>query len=324
MNSRLLLMVVVLAALALLALIGLQRALEEAVREREATPPAQENAPAVPEGEAGGDAAKDAEAGKSSSNTANDDSATCLSYAEARRDPGFRQELLRVRRAGLLNDDLESYRHLDDRALESLADTGDAAAMVVLGQRRLLAGQGRDPDLAVDLLAMTAIPEHRDPGPIDLDGLDRALLDEAADWFYRAALHGRIYALQGYGHAVAWREGLLDAPPRLGWVDEAAWEGMTTKQRQILWNPPNVYAEAVYDLAPALTTGISGVAYEVLLAKTDETQTVRDGIVRRFLTEQQKAGLPALEIPLSDFDMEDFQDSLCAGVSDRLERDGFR
>ena len=194
--------------------------------------------------------------------------------------------------------------------------------MVVLGQRRLLSGQGRDPDLAVDLLALTPIPEHRDPGRIER--LDRALLDEAADWFYRAALHGRVYALQGYGNAVGWREGLLEAPVSLGWVDEAVWEDMTTKQRQILWNPPNVYAEAVYDLAPELTTGISGVAYEILLAKTDETQAVRDRIVRRFLADQQKAGLPPLEIPLSDFDMQAFHDSLCAGVSERLERDGFR
>jgi len=324
MNSRLLLMVVILSLLALLALIGLQRALEEAVEEREASPPAQEDARPNPEGEAGGDAAREPEPGIRSNSIANEDSVACLTYAEARRDPGLQQEILRVRRAGLLNDDLESYRYLDDPALENLADTGDAAAMVVLGQRRLLSGQGRDPDLAVDLLAKTPIPEHRKLGPIDFAGLDRALLDEAADWFYRAALHGRVYALQGYGHAVAWREGFRDVPARLGWVDEAVWEGMTTKQRQILWKPANVFAEAVYDLAPALTTGISGVAYEVLVRKTDETQPVRDRIVRRFLTEQQRAGLSPLAIPLSDFDLQDFEDSLCAGVSDRLERDGFR
>lgn len=63
MNSRLLLTVVVLSLLALLALIGLQRALEEAVEEREASPPAQEDARPRPEREAGGDSESDAESG---------------------------------------------------------------------------------------------------------------------------------------------------------------------------------------------------------------------------------------------------------------------
>ena len=56
MNSRLLLTVVVLSLLALLALIGLQRALEEAVEERQASPPAEQDMPAAPE--AGGDEAR--------------------------------------------------------------------------------------------------------------------------------------------------------------------------------------------------------------------------------------------------------------------------
>lgn len=63
MNSRLLLTVVVLSLLALLALIGLQRALEEAVEERKARPPAQEDARPRPEREAGGDSENDAESG---------------------------------------------------------------------------------------------------------------------------------------------------------------------------------------------------------------------------------------------------------------------
>jgi hypothetical protein len=72
MNSRLLLTVVVLSLLALLALIGLQRALEEAVEQREKSTPAQEDVPPRPEGGAGGDGARDAESGMGLSDVANE------------------------------------------------------------------------------------------------------------------------------------------------------------------------------------------------------------------------------------------------------------
>lgn len=64
MNSRLLLTVVVLAALALLALIGLQRALEEAVREREESQPTEESAPPAASPSPDGDSAAAARQGR--------------------------------------------------------------------------------------------------------------------------------------------------------------------------------------------------------------------------------------------------------------------
>lgn len=320
MNSRLLLTVVVLAALALLALIGLQRALEEAVREREKSQPAEESTPpaASPSPE------NDAEAG--SRNEALNESwpvaeshAGCLTYAEARRHSGLQRELERLSGAGLLMDDVEPYRHVDDATLTAFSATGDTAAMMVLGQRRLLAALGGDPAMAVDRLAP---PLSQEGGSVDLEAIDSELLDEAAGWFYRAALHGRIYALQKYGDALQWREGLIEAPVRLGWVEQAEWSGMT-RMEQAAWHPTNVYAEAIYDLAPALTTGVAGIGYEIL-RKSGETQLLRDRIVRRFVADQQDAGLPPLDIPLSDFDIKEFESSFCPGVSDALDRDGWQ
>jgi hypothetical protein len=321
MNSRLLLTVVVLAALALLALIGLQRALEEAVRERESSQPTEESAPpaASPSPEGDGEAASRNEALNESWPVAELDAA-CLTYAEARRHPGLRREFERLRGAGLLMDDVEAYRHVDDATLTELSRTGDTAAMMVLGQRRLLAALGRDPAMAVDLLAGRQLSQEG--GSIDLEAIDRELLDEAAGWFYRAALHGRIYALQKFGDTLQWREGLIEAPVRLGWVEQAEWTGMT-RMEQAAWSPPNVYAEAIYDLSPALTTGYSGIGYNLQL-KSEKTQVLRDRVVKRFLADQHDAGLPPLDIPMSDFDIEEFESSLCPGVADALERDGWQ
>jgi len=321
MNSRLLLTVVVLSLLALLALIGLQRALEEAVEERNRQEPAQESAPppASPprEGDVGTAARREAPAGDWPLVEAD---AGCLTYTEARRDPGLRREMERLRGAGLLRDDFEPYRHVEDETLEDLAVTGETAAMMVLGQRRLLAALGQDPANAVDRL--TGGPSPQEGGSIDLEAINKGLLDEAADWFYRAALNGRIYALQEYGYARQWREGLLEAPVRLGWVDETDW-GRMTRMEQAAWSPWNVYAEAIYDLAPSLTTGFSGIGYSILM-KSEETQLLRDRIVKRFLADQQNAGLPPLDIPLSDFDPKEFESGLCPGVAEGLERGGWR
>jgi len=321
MNSRLLLTVVVLAALALLALIGLQRALEEAVREREKSQPAEESTPpaASPSPEDDAAAAGRHQALNESWPVAEAD-ADCLTYPEARRNPGLRREFERMRGAGLLMDDVEPYRHVDDATLTAFSGTGDTAAMMVLGQRRLLAALGGDPAMAVDRLARN--PVSQEGGSVDLEAIDSELLDEAAGWFYRAALHGRIYALHKYGDALQWREGLIDAPARLGWVDQAEWTGMT-RMEQAAWSPPNVYAEAIYDLAPALTTGFSGIGYNLGL-KSDKTQVLRDRIVKRFLADQHDAGLPPLDISMSDFDIKEFESSLCPGVSDALERDGWQ
>ncbi|WP_405237084.1 hypothetical protein [Lentisalinibacter orientalis] len=317
MNSRLLLTVVVLAALALLALIGLQRALEEAVREREKSQPAEEGAPpaATPRPDGDGTAPVISIASADDPAAAADDD-DCLSYAEARRDPGLQREIERLREVGLVVDDMDAYRHVDESALQSMAGTGDTAAMMVLGQRHFLTALGRDPDLAVDLLTGQAVTERG--SSIDTEAIDRTLLGEAGDWFNRAALHGRVYALQRYGDALSWREGMVDSPVRLGWVTAADWEEMPYKER-LYWYPGNVYSEVVYDVAPALATGISGVAYELLMAKSDKTQPVRDRIVRGFLADRQKAGLPALDIPVSDFDPAAFEQSLCPGVAERLD-----
>ncbi len=321
MNSRLLLTVVVLAALALLALIGLQRALEEAVEERNRQEPAQESAPpaASPprEGEAGTAARREAPPEDWPLVEAD---AGCLTYTQARRDPGLRREMERLRGAGLLRDDFEPYRHVEDETLEDLAGSGETAAMMVLGQRRLLAALGQDPGNAVDRL--TGRPSPQKGGSIDLEAINQRLLDEAAGWFYRAALNGRIYALQEYGYAMQWREGLMEAPVRLGWVDETDWSRMT-RMEQAAWSPWNVYAEAIYDLAPSLTTGFSGIGYSIVM-KSEETQLLRDRIVKRFLADQQDAGLQPLDIPMSDFDINEFESSLCPGVSDALERDGWQ
>ena len=202
MNSRLLLTVVVLAVLALLALIGLQRALEEAAREREESQPAEESAPPA----------------------------------------------------------------------VSPSPDGDSAA--------------------------------------------------AAGWFYQAALHGRVYALTQVGEALSWRGGLLDAPVELGWVDQDAWETMTTMEKSYR-RPVNVYAKTVYDVAPALSTGLGELGYRLSLQGSVETQALRDRIVRRFLEDQQAAGLPPVDIPAADFDLREFVERLCPGVADSLERDGW-
>ncbi len=323
MNSRLLLTVVVLAALALLALIGLQRALEEAVREREESQPTEESAPAAASPSAHGDSAAAAGQGRPDETwPVAETQSDCLTYSEVRRHPGLRQEIERVRAAGLLRDDLEVYRSVDEAALEGLADTGDTGAMMVLGQRQLLAGQGRDPRRAVDLLN-PGVASREGAGPIDLEVLDRDLLEEAAGWFYRAALHGRVYALTQVGEALSWRGGFLDAPVELGWVDQDPWKTMTITEKSY-WRPVYVYAKTVYDVAPSLSTGLGEFGYRLSLQESVETQALRDRIVRRFLEDQQAAGLPPVDIPAADFDLREFVERLCPGVADSLERDGWQ
>lgn len=83
---------------------------------------------------------------------------------------------------------LTAYENLGEDSLQSFANQGDSAAMVVLGAMQVMR--------AIDWLSGKNLIDDVNIGTDELSGTASLALNEAAYWFYEAASHGRVMALQ--------------------------------------------------------------------------------------------------------------------------------
>jgi hypothetical protein len=131
---------------------------------------------------------------------------------------------------------IEIFRGVSEDSLRSFAAQGDSAAMAVLGARAAMRALELHEQRAVpwlqfeDVNMETMLPGKTFSEPALFE------LDEAAQWFYRAAMHGRLYALRNY-EVIAARHG---GPVGLGWIEDEDFRSLSSRERSALY-PSNVH-----------------------------------------------------------------------------------
>ncbi len=215
--------------------------------------------------------------------------------------------------------DFEAYRGLDDVSVRAYADQGDAAAMALVGAHAVMRAYGRAPSEALLWLNVENIPDLITPGQTLTPeaGLE---LNDAAYWFYEAALHGRLQALRHYGLV---RSKLFGGPVGLGWISQDEFEVLDDAAKNA-FQPGNVYAQAVYDIAPKLQEGALGSYTRFTLSAEgfeDELQAIRQQIAADFGRTLTESGLPPLRIPpTAEPEIEALISTVCESERREMER----
>ena len=152
---------------------------------------------------------------------------------------------------------------------------------------------------------MQALAPLADPG--QLDSPERvARMREAREWFYRAALNGRLYALLLVGEA----DFLLgQGPVEQGWIDASEFRELGDNTRRNML-PQRVYLAAIPYIAPELDSGLT----EGLVATPEPrvVQVIAATLAERYDRDRAAAGLPPLEIEHSEVsDLEAYEARIC-------------
>ncbi|MDJ0918702.1 MAG: hypothetical protein QNJ05_13125 [Woeseiaceae bacterium] len=189
------------------------------------------------------------------------------------------------------------YQGLSEADLLSLATQEDSGAMVVLATRASLRARGKSEDYAVSQLSgYSNRARSRVPIPDKDSGANpEQALQEAQDWYYKAALHGRIFALVYVGRL---QRRLVGGPVELGWIDKQAFEQLERKQRRD-FNPFVVYQAAALKLMPQkMASPPMVLALESASVDLDfgDPATI-DLVLDEFRTDLQQSGLTLPVIP---------------------------
>ncbi len=214
---------------------------------------------------------------------------TCLTPLQLQHHPALMAELDRLRSVIAGGPDVEVYRGLPEQQVAIFAEQGDSAAMVVLGAMHVMRARGRSDSDAVAYLAS-------DDPELQRYVLERPLSEasvghymQASEWFYRAALHGRLLALTHFGDQL----GTLGlGPVQLGWIDEAAYEALSPYERSALL-PTNVYSAAAFAIAPGLREGpLHEMVSEIRPGSERQSALVAE-VAADYERDRERQGLPA-------------------------------
>lgn len=243
---------------------------------------------------------------------AGSDGPGCLTMRELEESLMNGPDAQRFHAVSVGGPDFEAYRGLDDASLRAYADQGDAAAMAIMGANAVMRAYG--------LAESGALPWLNDEQSIDDLAMSQEMLtpeaslelNDAAFWFYQAALHGRVYALVNYGVV---RNRLFGGPVGLGWLSQEEFDAMDDQQLSA-WQVENVYRQAVYDIAPQLAEGALGSMQAEMAGVATEMESllrIRDDIANEFERSLAESELPPLNIPPTAAPINhDFRSQLCA------------
>jgi len=237
-----------------------------------------------------------------------DDAATCLSFAQLESDPVLAAEYARFDTLVTSGPAIESYRGLSATQLAGLANQGDSAAMAVLGAISAMRAMNLPEEQAVAYLLLEgpSLQSFEFQQPLEPEAAKH--LEEASDWFYKAAVHGRLLALQNAGEIIAIVGG---TPSELGWIPQDEYENMEGFEKHAL-DPANVYGALAFEIAPELGGGPLGTMLAELTPGGDRQQLLLHELAWRFSQDRDAAGLPPIEIPESTApSMEEFESRLC-------------
>jgi hypothetical protein len=217
--------------------------------------------------------------------------ADCISPAQLASDPVLAEEYARLDSIVTSGPAIQSYRGLSSAQLGDLAIQGDSAAMAVLGAVSVMRARNLPEDKAVAYLLREdpslwsfSLAQRLEPETVKH-------LEEARDWFYKSALHGRLLALQNAGEIIGIVAG---TPTKLGWIEEDEYESLEGYERHAL-DPTT--------LAPG----------------GERQQAVLDELASQFEKDREAAKLPPIVISASTApSMEEFESMLCEPYLDSV------
>lgn len=225
----------------------------------------------------------------------------CLTPAQVESHPMFLDEFERLTPFLAMGADFGSYRSLTRESLQDLARQNDSGAMVVLGRMAELRASGVDEDRAVDFLDVTESVVVSTSGSKLPRAERRVEFLVAADWYYRAALHGRLLALARYGSTVA---SAGKGPVELGWMTADEYDSLPDRQKP-WFSPTSIYHHLPYVLMPELQEGLLDIGFHDRSGESDKWLSLIDRLESDFRSDLNDAGLtlPVLgptELPDAD------------------------
>ena len=232
----------------------------------------------------------------------------CLTADELNALPLIRQLRSQADAAATNGADIERFRGIDDVSVRGFADQGDSAAMVVVGAMSVMRAFRMDASRAVDWLANGGELEGVVMEQQQMSSDASLALNDAAYWFYQAALHGKVFALQHYGQV---RGQLFGGPVGLGWIEQAEYDALGPQQQQEL-RPVNIYGSAAMAMKPAPDASISQSSARKSSASEVAKQILTD-IRHEFDVAVVDADLPQPAASMSDIaEFESLRSQVCA------------
>ena len=219
----------------------------------------------------------------------------CLSESQLESHPLLSDEWARLDSLSVTGPTIASYRGLSDAELENLVAQGDSAAMAVLGAISFMRARGLDDGDAVSYLLNEESRLNGYSFTRPLDEEVRTNYEQARDWFYQAALHGRPLSLQKVGE-ITWV--VNGGPVALGWIGKDDYESLNSFEKGAL-DPIMVYQELATVIAPQLGSGPIWESVSEHMPRIDQQQNVLDELARQFVQDLGNAGLPPIEVPES-------------------------
>lgn len=248
--------------------------------------------------------------------TAESESAPCLTLEQLETHPVVTQDGYRYEAVVDSGPVIAAYRGLSEQELQRLATQGDSAAMAVLGAMSVMRARDWPVEKAVsylmledpDLLSFTFTR------PFSPEFINH--MAQARQWFYKAALHGRVMVLWRVGDSLTFEQG---GPVELGWITKEEYDGLSNQEKSAL-HPSNVYNVLALEVAPGIQSGPQGEILAELMPRSEQQLAVVDQLAEKFQRDLRDSGLPPIVVPESN--MPSFDDLLlllCESERDRLE-----
>lgn len=236
------------------------------------------------------------------------DPINCLTLAQLESHPALVEDSYRFDSVATIGPTMASYRGLSSAELRDLARQGDSAAMSVLGAMSMMRARKLPENKAVAYLMNEGGGLHTGYFSRPLDSSTAAHLEEASEWFYQAALHGRVMALYHVGDLLWVQKG---GPVELGWIDRAEYDSLSPFQKTALL-PANVYNVLAYEIAPELQSGPHGNLMMELMPRSERQQQILDALRSSFREDLDAAELPPISVAVSTVPpMEELRSLLC-------------
>ncbi len=210
--------------------------------------------------------------------------------------PALYNDSLRYVHVSIMGEAMGRYRGLSQDYLESLAAQGDSGAMGVLGAMAELEAFGESPGGAVGMLTLEDMPHYTWYPRQPLDESVREHLQSAADWYYAAALHGRLLALSKVGEMRGYLEG---GAVGLGWISKEDLDALPMRERNAML-PANVFQRLAFVIAPNLGEGPIGELFAGVAFESPLQQPILESLQEEFEADRVAAGLPPIVVPSSD------------------------
>ena len=222
---------------------------------------------------------------------------SCLNEALLETHPIMMDELRRLDPYTVNMESIAAYRDLAQSELSSLIDQGDSGAMAVVGAMHEMKARGWPESYAVPYLLHEGPDQSSNSAGLPAAEEQKRHYEQAAKWFYQAALHGRVLALTYVGRQL---DNMGSSPVDLGWISADEYNQLTRAERST-FNAANVYQAVAYTIAPELEIGLfddENAGFGTAFAK--RFSSIAEPIAAKYRSDRKGLGLRPLLVPASE------------------------